>query len=121
MTAVRTLYKVQIWKQHGRKGFPCATSQKAGDVERGGRRPTTDDLTTDDRAAGFIPQRGTGQGDVVRPACWAAAFDIQLTAQDLDAEVTGTLWVGAGANTGYKGRVTAYADDLLSTTRDKVR
>ena len=81
----------------------------------------TDDRTTDDRAAGFTPQRGTGQGDVMSPACWAAVFDILLTALELDEETSGTSWVGADANTGYKGRDTAYADDLLSTTRDKER
>ena len=55
------------------------------------------------------------------PACWAAVFDILLTALEIDEEVAGTTWVGADANTGYEGRDTAYADDLLSTTRDKGR
>ena len=52
------------------------------------------------------------------PACWEAVFDILLTALELDEGTTGTTWVEANANTGYKGRDTAYADDLLSTTRD---
>ena len=55
------------------------------------------------------------------PARWAAVFDILLTALELDEETTGTTWVGADANMGYKGRDTAYADDPLSTTRDAGR
>ena len=79
----------------------------------------TDDRTADDPAAGFTTQRGTGQGDVMSPACWTAVFVILLTALELDAEATGTTWVGADANSGYKARDIAYADDLLSTNRDE--
>ena len=40
---------------------------------------------------------------------------------EIDEEVTGTAWVRADGNAGYKGRDTAYANDLLSTTRDSAR
>ena len=90
--------------------------------DRQGRQESpTDNQTTDEYAAGFTPQRGTGQGDVMSPACWAAVFDILLTALELDEENNGTTWVGADANAGYKEWDTAYADDLLSTTRDAGR
>ena len=85
----------------------------------GDQKIAPDDLIPEDCAPGFTPQRGTGQGDVMSPECWAAVFDILLTALELDEEATGTTWVGADANAGYKRRDTAYADDLLSTTRDE--
>ena len=94
MTAVRTPHAAQIWNKHERKGFTSAKSQKAGGTQKGGRRLTTDDLTTDDVAAGFIPQRDTGQGNVMSSACRAAVFDILLTALELDKEVTGTTRLG---------------------------
>ena len=78
----------------------------------------TDNLTSDKIAAGFTAQRGTEQGDVISSACWAAVFDILLTALELVEETTGTTWEGADANVRYKGRDTAYADNLLSTTKD---
>ena len=55
------------------------------------------------------------------PACWAAVFDILLTAFVLDEVTNGTISVLADANTEYKGSDTAYADALLSTTWDARR
>ena len=43
-----------------------------------------DNLTSDEIAGGLTPQRGTGQGNVMRPALWVAVFDIFLTALELD-------------------------------------
>ena len=83
MTAVMTPHAAQIWNMHGRKGFPCAKLRKAGRHQKSGQRSTTDNLTTEDRPAGLIPQRGIGQGDVMSSACWAAVFDILLTALEL--------------------------------------
>ena len=69
------------------------------------------------RQGGFISQRGTGQGDVLSPTCWAAVVDVLLTALEIDVEsIGGGAWVRSSANEGYKRRNTAYADDLLSTT-----
>ena len=121
MTAVRTPHAVKTWNNKGRRGFRCKQIRRARgtDGERG--NTTDDDWTTDNRAAGFIPLRGTGQGDVMSPACWAAVFDILLTALEIDEKAAGTTWVRSDANAGYKGRDTAYADNLLSTTRDAAR
>ena len=83
MTAVRTPYAVTIWNNNGRKGFPYKKSQTAGGVQQVGRMTLTDNLTTEECAAGFTSQRGKG------PACSAAVFDILLTALELDEEITG--------------------------------
>ena len=121
MTAVRTPHAIRVWNKSGRKGFTHTKTRTRKRDRQGGHEMPTDNQTTDETAAGFTPQRGTGQGDVMSPACWAAVFDILLTALELDEENNGTTWVGADANAGYKGRDTAYADDLLSTTRDAGR
>ena len=100
MTSVRTPHAVNIWNEKGRKGFSRTKSQTADSGQKGGRMTNTDNLATEEFAAGFTPQRGTEQGDVMCPVCWAAVFDILLTALELDEETTLMTWVGAGTNAG---------------------
>ena len=116
MTAIRTPHVAKIWNKNRCKGFPYKMPRTKAGAQQGGQKTLMENLTTEECAAGFTPQSGTGQGDVMSPACWAAVFDILLTALELDEETTGMTWVWAYA--GNKGRDTAYADDLLSTTRD---
>ena len=89
MTTVRTPHADEIWNKKGRKGFSYKPSRQAGGEQIGGRKKAPDDLTSEDCAEGFTPQRGTGQGDVLSLACWAAIFDILLTVLKLDEELTG--------------------------------
>ena len=65
---------------------------------------------------GFHAVRGTGQGDVTSPTCWAAIFDILLTALHMDIQ-DACPHVSSEANRGYGEGETAYADDLLSCAR----
>ena len=52
-------------------------------------------------ADGFLAARGTGQGDVSSPTCWAALFDILLTALHMDMHRSAhNKHVASGSNTG---------------------
>ena len=48
-----------------------------------------DEWANEDRVAGFISRRGTGRGDFMSPACWAAMFDILITALEIDEDARG--------------------------------
>jgi hypothetical protein len=61
---------------------------------------------------GFIPERGTGQGDIPSPLLWVGVFDILLTA--LDTVQDGQLFAPIGDGASEPVRDSAYADDLLS-------
>ena len=90
---------------------PGTTSPTIDDPVQG---ETADENTAD----GFLATRGTGQGDVTSPTCWAAIFDILLTALHMDMKVaTHNRHVSSGSNNGYMEGETAYADDLLSCAR----
>ena len=79
MTAVLTPHSVRIWNKNVRKRFlPYKKLRTAGGAQQDGWITMTDNLTTEECAAGFTPQRGTGQGDVISPACSAAVFAILL-------------------------------------------
>ena len=52
MTAVRTPHAAQIWNKHGRKGFTCTKSRKAGVTQRDGRRA--------DSKHPLLPHKGLG-------------------------------------------------------------
>ena len=75
-------------------------------------------MDNEEQAAGFYSARGTGQGDVLSPACWVAVLDILLTALEIDEAQSRETWICSEANLEFIGRDTAYADDLVSATRD---
>ena len=125
MTVVRTPHAVDVWNKVGlsgfkkRSGFESRTSSGSGMSVQG----DTQDSDTGPKggklqADGFVAERGTGQGDVTSPSCWAALFDILLTALHMDMVAAAhPKSVSAGSNGGYMEGETAYADDLLSCAR----
>ena len=59
MAAVRTSHAVKIWNMGGRRAFRYKQTRRAGEAAGQEGHTTADEWTTDDRAAGFIPQRST--------------------------------------------------------------
>ncbi len=66
----------------------CSVPRRSGPLDDG---PTGE---------GFHAVRGTGQGDVTCPTCWAAIFDILLTALHMDIQ-DACPHVSSEANRGY--------------------
>ena len=125
MTVVRTPQAVNTWNKTGRQGFRNRGKRiRQTLIDEQYRCPGTTPRRPDEQeqvetadenmADGFIATRGTGQGDVTSPTCWAALFDILLTALHMDMkEATHNKHVSSGSNTGYMEGETAYTDDLL--------
>ena len=95
MTVVRTPHAVSTWNKTGRQGFRNRGKRKRQEVNDDQYRgpgttgpmvegPEQDEIADGNTADGFLASRGTGQGDVTSPTCWAALFDIQLTALHMD-------------------------------------
>ena len=95
MTVVRTPHAVSTWNRTGRQGFRNRGKRKSQTViDEQYRCPGTTSPTSagqeqgetadENMADGFLATRGTGQGDVTSPTCWAALFDILLTALHMD-------------------------------------
>ena len=126
-TTVRTPHAIDIWNKQGAAGLNRRTRKR---INRGSnvferfRCPGTSspDVMNDEQqdvsGPGFHAVRGTGQGDVTSPTCWAAIFDILLTALHMDIQAKrSSCYVASDANRGYEEGETAYADDLLSCAR----
>ena len=107
-TTVRTPHAINIWNTAGVKGLRQRTCRRSE------TRCPDDASNAGYIAEGFHAVRGTGQGDVTSPTCWAAIFDILLTALHIDIQDT-CRHVSSEANHGYEEGETAYADDLLSS------
>jgi Ulp1 family protease len=126
-TTVRTPHAIDIWNKHGASGLSRRSRQRkkhSHNVYDKFRCPGTvprQDTEDDQQEAtgpGFHAVRGTGQGDVTSPTCWAAIFDILLTALHMDIQHTRMgQHVSSESNLGYAEGETAYADDLLSCAR----
>jgi len=126
-TTVRTPHAVDIWNKRGASGLSRRSRPRKkhshnvydkfrcpGTVPR----QDTEDYQQEATGPGFHAVRGTGQGDVTSPTCWAAIFDILLTALHMDIQHTRMgQHVSSEANLGYAEGETAYADDLLSCAR----
>ena len=124
-TIVRTPHSIGIWNNQGAVGLTRRTrKQRPRQVYDRFICPGTvlqqdsDDGQQEISGLGFHAIRGTGQGDVTSPTCWAAIFDILLTALHMDGhEQRTSQHVASDANRGYAAGETAYADDLLSCAR----
>jgi hypothetical protein len=124
-TIVRTPHSIGIWNNQGAVGLTRRTrKQRPRQVYDRFICPGTvlqqdsDDGQQEISGLGFHAIRGTGQGDVTSPTCWAAIFDILLTALHMDGHEQRTgQHVASDANRGYAAGETAYADDLLSCAR----
>ncbi len=92
-TTVRTPHAVDIWNKRGASGLSRRSRPRKkhshnvydkfrcpGTVPR----QDTEDYQQEATGPGFHAVRGTGQGDVTSPTCWAAIFDILLTALHMD-------------------------------------
>ena len=69
MKEVRTYYAVKIWNKEGRHAVQYKQTSRVGEATGQTGHTTANEWITDDRGAGFIPQRGTGQEDVMSLAC----------------------------------------------------
>jgi len=125
-TTVRTPHSIKVWNKQGAAGL-TRRSRKRRDLGTNvfdrfrcpGTTPRESNADQPEIAGlGFHAVRGTGQGDVTSPTCWAAIFDILLTALHMDIQASRTNYhVSADGNRGYAEGETAYADDLLSCAR----
>ena len=122
-TTVRTPHAIDQWNKDGPSCLRKRSRKKRDttgfpEYQCPGYVPKLDDLSQDIPGLGFQAIRGTGQGDVTSPTCWAAIFDILLTALHMDIQETrAAQHVAADSNQGYSEGETAYADDLLSCAR----
>ena len=69
ITAVRTPHAIEIWNKNGRKGFTYTRTRSKDGAQQGGMPRMSDNPRSEESAAGFTLQRGTGQGDVMSPVC----------------------------------------------------
>ena len=124
-TTVRTPHSIGIWNKQGAAGLTRRSRKKKTRrvydrflCPGTAHQQESDDGQQEIPGLGFCAQRGTGQGDVTSPTCWAAIFDILLTALHMDDQNQRTnQHVAADSNRGYAAGETAYADDLLSRAR----
>ena len=122
---MRTPHAIEQWNKDGPSCLRKRSRKKRKttiypEYQCPGYAPEQEDtgISQDIPGLGFQAIRGTGQGDVTSPTCWAAIFDILLTALHMDIqEARAAQHVAAGANRGYAEGETAYADDLLSCAR----